>query len=162
MLFFRKCDADARHSDDPHSQKAKGANVTMKVGEIMQHALLPDLKTVDPKLIYQGNLRTAKATDVYISKGDGVAATFYPRFTYHGGRFVQVTGLTSLSEDDIEYHHFHSANDMKSTATFKSATLSKIYAMGVGSQRSNAMTVQTDCDQRDERLGWMGDVRTHP
>lgn len=113
---------------------------------------------MDPKLIYQANLRTAKATDVYIARGDPAGETFYPRFTYHGARYAQVTGLKQLTADMIEYHHFHSAIEAKTGITFKSATLTKLYAMGVGSQRSNAMTVQTDCDQRDERLGWMGDA----
>ena len=71
---------------------------------------------------------------------------------------MQVTGLTSLTSDDIEMHHFHSANEPKTVATFKSKVLNQIMAMGVGSQRSNSMTLQTDCDQRDERLGWMGDM----
>jgi len=56
---------------------AKGANVTMKFAEIMQHAMIPGVPNPDPKMIYQANLRSAKATDVYIAKGDGSAETFY-------------------------------------------------------------------------------------
>jgi len=138
-------------------QLPAGANVTLVHAEIMQHALLPDVPHPDPKLVYVGNLRSAKATDVYISKG-GKTETFYPRFTYHGFRFVQITGLKTLNAADIEMHHFHSANAPKTTAVFKSQVMNQVMKMGVGSQRSNMMTVQTDCDQRDERLGWMGDA----
>ena len=41
-------------------------------------------------------------------KGDSAGETYHPSFTYHGCRYVEVTGLESLSMDDIEYHHFHS------------------------------------------------------
>ena len=78
-----------------------------------------------------------------------------PRFTYHGFRFVRVTGLDILTADMIEMHHFHSDNAQRSNATFKSTVLTTLQAMAVGAQSSNQMTVQTDCDQRDERLGWM-------
>lgn len=134
-----------------------GANVTLKHAEILQHAQLPGVPNPDPTMIYNANLRSAKATDVYISAGTG-PATFLPLFTYHGFRFVEVTGVKTLAVADIELHHFHSANPVKSTATFTSKTLTQIQRMAVGAQRSNQMTVLTDCDQRDERLGWMGDA----
>ena len=139
---------------------AKGMNVSMTHGEIMQHELLPDLHgNVDTTDIYVGNLRSAKATDVYVAKGDAAGESYMPSFTYHGFRFVRVTGLASLSPGDIEMHHFHSANAMRSNVTFpKSVVLNTLQTMAVGAQRSNQMTVQTDCDQRDERLGWMGDI----
>ncbi len=136
---------------------AAGANVTLRHAEILQHKLLPDLKSPDPAMIYRGNLRTAKATDVYIAKGAG-AETFTPAFTYHGFRYVEVTGLAALHADDIRMHHFHSAVARKANATFGSDVLNGIQALAVGAQRSNLMTIATDCDQRDERLGWMGDV----
>ena len=46
----------------------------------------------------------------------------------------------------------------RTQVNFTSATLNKLQAMAVGAQRSNLMTIPTDCDQRDERLGWMGDA----
>ena len=103
-------------------------------------------------------LRSALATDTYIMKGDAAGETYQPSFTYHGCRYVEVTGLDSLTVDDIEYHHFHTANAPKSKVTFSSPTVTAIQKLCVGAQRSNMMTVPTDCDQRDERLGWMGDA----
>ena len=47
---------------------------------------------------------------------------------------------------------------LRTQVNFTSATLNKLQAMAVGAQRSNLMTIPTDCDQRDERLGWMGDA----
>lgn len=91
-------------------------------------------------------------------KGDAAGETYHPSFTYHGCRYVEVTGLASLTVDDIEYHHFHTLNGNKAKTTFSSATVTAIQKMSLGAQRSNMMTVPTDCDQRDERLGWMGDA----
>eukprot|EP00041_Stephanoeca_diplocostata_P034630 m.1188790 g.1188790 ORF g.1188790 m.1188790 type:complete len:564 (+) comp24554_c3_seq2:1260-2951(+) len=135
-----------------------GANVTLRHGEILQHAHLPDVKNPDVSMPYFGNLRTARATDVYISAGGDDAVSFMPRFTYHGFRFVQVEGLTTLSKHDIELHHFHTAIVQHTNVSFSSKILTRLQTMAVGAQRSNAMTVETDCDQRDERLGWMGDA----
>lgn len=80
-------------------------------------------------------------------------------FTYHGFRYVEVTGYSgSLTAADIEMLHFHSANPIKTNASYSSPVITAIAKMAVGAQRSNMMTVPTDCDQRDERLGWMGDA----
>ena len=78
---------------------------------------------------YYGNLRTARATDVYVAKGDAAGETFYPSFTYHGFRFVEVRGLAKLAMADIEMHHFHSAVEPRGAVTFKSPVLTRIYAM---------------------------------
>ena len=143
-----------------------GQTVVMKHAEIMQHENLPGnqgawrptITKMNSSMIYQGNLRSALATDTYIMKGDAAGETYTPSFTYHGCRYVEVTGLDSLTVDDIEYHHFHTANAVKSKVTFSSPTITAVQKLAVGAQRSNMMTVPTDCDQRDERLGWMGDA----
>ena len=123
----------------------------------MQHDKLPDLDKADPTMIYQNNLRSAKATDTYIARGDADGETFVPSFTYHGFRFVEITNM-NVTAEDITLLHFHSAVEPKATVSFSSDTLNRIQALAVGAQRSNMMTVATDCDQRDERLGWMGDM----
>ena len=65
--------------------------VVLRHAEVMQHALLPDLKTVDPTMIYVGNLRSAKATDTYILKGKGEGEDYTPSMTYHGARYVRAS-----------------------------------------------------------------------
>ena len=138
----------------------EGSNVTMVHGEIMQHAGIPGLPNPDPRRIYTANLRTAKATDVFICNGSPIN-DFYPTLTYHGFRFVEVHVFDSgveITNDNIEMLHLHSAVAQKSKVRFQSDTLNKLQTMALGAQRSNLMTVPTDCDQRDERLGWMGDA----
>lgn len=81
---------------------------------------------------------------------------------YHGFRYVEVSSTDptfTLLPDDIELVHFHSALASRSSVHFnQSDTLNQIQRLAVGAQRSNFMTVPTDCDQRDERLGWTGDL----
>jgi len=130
----------------------------MRHGEILQHEGLPDIKgRVNATEPYFGNLRTAKATDTFIS--DGKTSSYTPSFTYHGFRYVLVSGFAGLTAADIELQHFASAVPLKvSTAFPSSPTIAAIQRLALGAQRSNMMTVLTDCDQRDERLGWMGDA----
>jgi len=138
----------------------RGSTITLKHAEILQHAGIPGWPTVDPTMIYQANLRTAQATDRYTCAG-GDSETWYPRLTYHGFRFVEVNTTGSgvaITKDNIEMLHFHSNVKARTNVTFSSATFTQLQRMAVGAQRSNLMTVPTDCDQRDERLGWMGDA----
>ena len=145
----------------------EGDSILLHHGEIMQHSGLPDLGNhADPRFIYTGNLRSAKATDQYICSGKESANTsWYPRLTYHGFRFLQInvtqmsSSNTTWTKDDVDLLHIHSAVSLRTNVTFpQSPTLNTLQQLALGAQRSNFMTVPTDCDQRDERLGWMGDA----
>lgn len=142
---------------------AAGETLVLRHGEILQHRGLPDLKGhVDPKVIYTGNLRSAKATDVYTCSGAAGGETWAPQLTYHGFRFVEVNTSSApavtIGPSSLEMIHFASAVAQRAHTAFASVTLNKIQRMAVGAQASNLMTIPTDCDQRDERLGWMGDA----
>ena len=107
--------------------------------------------------LYTDNLRTAKATDVYTTSGKG-REIYEPRFTYHGFRYVEVTGfpgkptLASLAGRVV--------NDDLATAgefTCSQPMINKIYQNIVWGVRGNYRSIVTDCPQRDERQGWLGD-----
>ena len=137
----------------------RGRAIVLHYAEILQHRGLPDVgASYDEKMPYFQNLRSANATDTFILAGTGAEA-YVPSFTYHGARYVQVDGFPgTLTADNIEFHHFHSGNAPRSSLAFPgSPTLEAIQEMALGTQRSNMMSLATDCDQRDERLGWMGD-----
>ena len=105
------------------------------------------------------NLRGAKATDVYILKGTGVEV-YEPRFTYHGFRYVEVTGYPGVpSLDDVEAVVVHS--DVEPSGGFASSSelINGIHRLVLWSLKSNLMGVPTDCPQRDERMGWGGDAQ---
>lgn len=106
----------------------------------------------------QANLRTAKARDVYITAGRG-REVWEPRFTYHGFRYVEVTGVP---EDPAAWslEALAAWQDLPETGQFRAGdrVVAKFWQNSVWSQRSNFFGLPTDCPQRDERLGWMGDA----
>lgn len=105
------------------------------------------------------NLRAARCTDRYTLKGEGLE-TWEPRFTYHGFRYVQVSGWPGdLGVGDIEGIVAHS--DLPVTGHFQSTQpiLQGLWHNTLWSQRSNFFGLPTDCPQRDERLGWTGDAQ---
>jgi alpha-L-rhamnosidase len=106
------------------------------------------------------NLRLAAATDSFTLAGAGVE-TFEPHFTYHGFRYVEVAGFPGVpTAEDIEGVIVHSACRETGTMTFHDAPLLQtIWQNALWSQRSNFFSVPTDCPQRDERMGWMGDIQ---
>ena len=104
--------------------------------------------------IYTGNLRGAKATDIYTC--DGNANTLVPTFTQHGFRYAEVTGVT-LALDQIVALEMHTDVRQHSDVTFSNNLLNQIQHAVVWSQKSNLMSVPIDCPNRDERKGWMGE-----
>jgi len=106
-----------------------------------------------------GPLRTAEATDRYILRG-GSPETYEPRFTFHGFRYVEVTGWPGeLTPDDLRAVVLHT--DLERTGTFHSSDelLNRMHQNVVWSMRGNFLDIPTDCPQRDERMGWTGDIQ---
>src|SRR4029079_11330933 len=109
--------------------------------------------------LYTENLRPALSSDTFILKG-GARETFEPQFTFHGFRYVEVAGYPGeLTADDVR--GIVVGSDTPSSGTWESsdANLNRLYENIVWSQRGNFLSVPTDCPQRDERMGWMGDAQ---
>jgi alpha-L-rhamnosidase len=107
--------------------------------------------------LYVANLRAARAEDVYTLRGEG-AEIFEPRFTYHGFRYVEVTGYpgdptTAALEGRVVHDNMARAGDFTSS----SELLNKIHHNMFWGIRGNYRSIPTDCPQRDERQGWLGD-----
>lgn len=116
-------------------------------------------KLKSPDSLFTKNLRSAKATDTYILKG-GREEIWEPRFTYHGFQFVEVSGYPGeLRPDDITGIVVHS--DLPRSGFFECSDtlINRIYKNALWSQKSNFFDIPTDCPQRDERMGWSGDVQ---
>ena len=109
----------------------------------------------------QANLRLAKATDTFILAGTGADELFEPRFTYHGFRYVEIQGAHGQVDlEDIQGVVVHTACATSGALSFPDSTLlQRIFDNAMWSQRSNFVAVPTDCPQRDERMGWMGDIQ---
>ncbi len=100
----------------------------------------------------------AAATDVYILKGNNVEI-YEPRFTYHGFRYVEISGYSGdLNADDIKGIVVHSAVEPVGKFECSNQRINTIHETILWSQRANLMGFPTDCPQRDERLGWIGDA----
>jgi alpha-L-rhamnosidase len=107
--------------------------------------------------LYVDNLRSARATDLYTLKGVG-SETWEPRFTYHGFRYVEVTGFPGKPPlTALEGRVVH--DDMARIADFSSSNplLNQIHKSIFWGVRGNYRSIPTDCPQRDERQGWLGD-----
>ncbi len=140
----------------------EGHKVIMKTAETTQRRMLqmegkPTAGIVDT--INAQSDRTAKATDVYILKGSPGIEVYQPRFTYQGFRYVQLEGypgkpnLTSVVAKVVH-------SDVKKVGSFESSNplINQIHQNILWGQRSNLMSMPTDCDQRNERMVWMADA----
>ena len=124
-----------------------GLNVQMRFAETLN----PD------GTLYMANLRGARVTDIYTLRGVG-KEIWEPRFTYHGFRYVEVTGLPGIASlAALEGRVVH--DDVEHTGQFKCSNelLNKIYTNVFWGTRGNYRSMPTDCPQRDERQGWLGD-----
>ncbi|HEV2393055.1 MAG TPA: family 78 glycoside hydrolase catalytic domain [Verrucomicrobiae bacterium] len=130
-----------------HVSGPRGTTVSLRHAETLK----PDGS------LYVANLRSAKATDRYTLKGAG-REVYEPRFTYHGFRFVEVTGYpgnASLSaiEGRVVRDDLESAGDFSCSDEL----LNRIYHNILWGVQGNYRSIPTDCPQRDERQGWLGD-----
>jgi alpha-L-rhamnosidase len=103
-------------------------------------------------------LRFAEATDRYTLRG-GETETWEPRFTFHGFRYMELNNWPGeLKREDLRAVVIHS--DMERTGWFECSDplLNRLHENVVWGMRGNFLDVPTDCPQRDERLGWTGDL----
>ena len=114
-------------------------------------------ESLDADSLYLANIRGAKVTDEYTCKGDG-AEEWQPRFTYHGFRYVEMTGFPGTPDlTTIEGKVVH--DDVARIGAFSCSNdnVNRIFKNAVWGIRGNYRSFPTDCPQRDERHGWLGD-----
>jgi len=131
------------------AQGPAGTHVRLRFAEVLN----PD------GTIYTDNLRTAKATDDFILTGEGVEE-YQPTFTFHGFRYVEVTGLPgNPGADAVKAVVFHTDAPFTAQLRTGSPMINQLWENILWGQRSNFISVPTDCPQRDERLGWTADAQ---
>jgi len=100
----------------------------------------------------------AVATDVYMLKGDG-EEIYIPHFTYHGFRYIELTGFPGVpTKETLTGLFFHSNVIRASVFNCSNQLINQIHTNIIWGQLSNLMSIPTDCPQRAERHGWMGDA----
>ncbi len=128
----------------------KDSVVTMRFSELLN----------SDSTLYVANLRSAKATDLFTAAADG-EYTWKPAFVFHGFRYIELDGLTEMPEvNDLEVEVLY--DDMATIGTFETdnSVINQVYSNAYWGIRGNYRNMPTDCPQRDERHGWMGDRTT--
>ena len=125
-----------------------GEKVTLRFGEMLE----PDGR------LYLENLRGARATDEYWLRG-AKKETWAPRFTFHGFRYIEAVGLPEPPDTEtIRGLVMHADAPFAGEFACSDPMINQLYNNILWGQRGNFLEVPTDCPQRDERLGWMGDA----
>ena len=145
-----------------------GTEVTFRYGEMIYPTEVPEnpLPPLTAKvyaqrkgLVYNENYRGALATDHYILSGMGTEV-FEPHFTFHGYRYIEVHGLEkALPLASVEGLVLHSVGEPLSGFDTSDDDVNRLYENVLWGQRGNFLSIPTDCPQRDERMGWMGDAQ---
>ena len=125
----------------------RGDKVTMRFAERLN----------DDGTLFLDNIRGAEVTDTYILKGEG-EETWQPRFTYHGFRYVEMKGFPGKPTlNAITGKVVHDALELSGSFTCSNPLINQIYKNAYWGIRGNYRSMPTDCPQRDERQGWLGD-----
>ena len=129
-----------------------GDTVTLRFGENLN----------SDSTLYTENLRGAGFTDRYIADTrHGTSLQWHPTFTYHGFRYVEITGTRETpSLNDFEGLVLY--DEMAVTGHFETSdeVINTVYRNAYWGIRGNYRSMPTDCPQRDERMGWTGDRTT--
>ncbi|MCL4495625.1 MAG: glycoside hydrolase family 78 protein [Firmicutes bacterium] len=126
----------------------RGTVITLRFGEML----------TENQELYVGNFRSAKNTDTLVLRGEG-QEIWEPHFTIHGFRYVEI----SSNHDDVRFDNITACvihNDLPWTGKFEcsSELVNQLQRNIQWSERSNFVSIPTDCPQRDERLGWLADA----
>ncbi|WP_133766747.1 family 78 glycoside hydrolase catalytic domain [Amnibacterium kyonggiense] len=127
-------------------QGAAGDEIVVRHAEVLEH----DELGTRP-------LRSAEATDRYVLSGD--VDELEPTFTFHGFRYAEITGWPGeIGIGDVTAVVVSSDLDRIGTFTTSDPLINRLHENVVWGMRGNFLDVPTDCPQRDERLGWTGDI----
>ena len=132
-----------------------GTRINLRFAEV-KYPDLPEY-TGNIGMIMLENIRAAMAQDLYIAKGG--EETISPRFTYHGYRFVEITGIEkALPVEAVKGVVLSSIHGLASRYETSNVQVNKLWENITWSSYANFMSIPTDCPQRNERLGWTGDI----
>ena len=132
-----------------------GTQVKIRYAEV----LYPDLPEYAEKAgeMMLENLRSAMVQDIYIARGG--EETYQPRFTYHGYQFVELEGIDSpLPLKDVQGVVLSTIDNIALDYKSDNPLLNRFVENVKWSSLANIFSVPTDCPQRNERMGWSGDL----
>lgn len=136
----------------------KGTEVRLRYAEVL-YPNLPDYKAHTGMLMLE-NIRAAMAQDLFISAGEPF--TFEPHFTQHGYRYVEISGLPSpLPLECVEGTVVSSVHAFASHFQCSNPLVNRLWDNIRWSTLANFISIPTDCPQRNERMGWGGDISVY-
>lgn len=132
----------------------RGRRITIRYGEMLYPSQYGELAG----LMLQANLREASNTDIYICSGkDG--ETYQPRFTFHGYRYIEISGVEQpLALTDVKSVLLSSISRITGAFSCDQELINRFVSNVTYSQYCNFISIPTDCPQRNERMGWLGDT----
>jgi alpha-rhamnosidase len=137
-----------------------GASLTLRYSEILNDSGEADRGNDGPKgSIYTVALRSAKAMGRYTLFGDTDGETYSPTTTFYGFRYCEIVPSDDITLEELVAETVSSDIEETSTISVNNADVNKLYSNIMWGQRSNFLSVPTDCPQRDERLGWTADTQ---
>lgn len=144
-------------------ESAAGQKATIRYSEIYYPALDKDNQfyygELSGKLLFE-NLRAALCTDTYIMKGKKGGETYIPRFTFHGYRYIEISGLAErLPDENIKGLVLSSIESVTAFYESSNPLTNQLHENIRRSLLGNHVSIPTDCPQRDERMGWTGDAQ---
>jgi len=133
----------------------KGQVINIRYAEI-KYPNLPDYKG-NEGMVMMENIRAALTQDQYILKGGD--EVIQPRFTFHGYRYLEITGVEqAILAADVKGLVISSISELASFYETNNALVNKLWQNITWSLRSNFLSIPTDTPARNERMGWSGDI----
>lgn len=126
---------------------ARGSRIVLRFGE----------RLCEDGSVNFCNLRSAKATDIYILRGQG-EEEFAPRFTFHGFQYVQVRTEGECELLSLQGECIRTLTRESGSFSCSDEELNRLHEMAVITEKNNQQGILTDCPQRDERFGWLNDL----
>ncbi|MDE5608270.1 MAG: glycoside hydrolase family 78 protein [Muribaculaceae bacterium] len=138
-------------------QLSEGQEVSLRFAEV----LYPDMERYAPNagMLMTENLRAAESHDIYRAQGLTGGERFSPKSTFHGFRYIELTGVDRpLPTDSVRAIRLSSIHRFNAGFSCSDTLVNQLWDNILRSSLSNFISIPTDCPQRNERLGWMGDI----
>ncbi|WP_294083324.1 alpha-L-rhamnosidase [Proteiniphilum sp. UBA5384] len=132
-----------------------GTEIKLRYAEV-KYPAMPEFKE-NVGMIMLENIRGALAQDIYITKGG--EETIKPHFTFHGYRYIEITGIgMPLPLEAVKGDVLSSIHELSTSYVTSNPKVNKLWENITWSARGNFLSIPTDCPQRNERMGWSGDI----
>lgn len=134
-----------------------GTKIVIRYAEVL-YPHMPEYADNEGQMMLE-NYRDATSTDIYICSGEAEGEIYQPRFTFHGYRYIEISGAENPPKpNEVESLQYSSVKDFDGSFECSSSLLNRFTENVRWSQLCNFINIPTDCPQRNERMGWAGDT----